>query len=211
MNFSLMRYEAPSDSLRRIVLDQIDGAILQLARDDNLNEGIHEARKHFKRVRAVLRLSRGALPAEIYRSENQFFRDQGRIFSPIRDSAVYIETMDMLRHRYGLQVTDASFWRLRQSLVEEHGSVLKSFAGDEWLLPSVIEALRMHVAGHWTGGFALPDSLCSQPGFAGPMAAAWKKKRSPMPNPPPRISMPGASGSNISGTSFRSCGHSGPR
>ena len=142
MNFSLMRYEAPSDSLRRIVLDQIDGAILQLERDDNLNEGIHEARKHFKRVRAVLRLSCGALPAEIYRSENQFFRDQGRILSPIRDSAVYVETMDMLRRRYGLQVTDASFWRLRQSLVEEHGSVLKSFAGDEWLLPSVIEALR---------------------------------------------------------------------
>ena len=54
MIFSLMRYEAPSDSLRRIVLDQIDGAILQLARDDNLNEGIHEARKHFKRVRAVV-------------------------------------------------------------------------------------------------------------------------------------------------------------
>ena len=142
MNFSLMQYEAPSDSLRRIVLDQIDGAILQLARDDNLNEGIHEACKHFKRVRAVLRLSRGALSAETYRSENQFFRDQGRILSPIRDSAVYVETMDMLRQRYGLQVTDASFWRLRQSLVEEHGSVLKSFAGDEWLLPSVIEALR---------------------------------------------------------------------
>ena len=87
-------------------------------------------------------MSRGALPAETYRSENQFFRDQGRILSPIRDSAVYVETMDMLRQRYGLQVTDASFWRLRQSLVEAHGSVLKSFAGDEWLLPSVIEALR---------------------------------------------------------------------
>ncbi len=142
MNFSLMPYEAPSDSLRRIVLEQIDGAILQLARDDNLNEGIHEARKHFKRVRGVLRLSRGALPAETYRSENQLFRDQGRILSPVRDSAVYIETMDRLRRRYGLQLTDASFWRLRRSLVEEHGSVLKSFAGDERLLPSVIEALR---------------------------------------------------------------------
>ena len=142
MNFTLMPYEAPSDSLRRIVLEQIDGAILQLARDDNLNEGIHEARKHFKRVRGVLRLSRGALPAETYRSENQLFRDQGRILSPVRDSAVYIETLDRLRRRYGLQLTDASFWRLRRSLVEEHGSVLKSFAGDERLLPSVIEALR---------------------------------------------------------------------
>jgi CHAD domain-containing protein len=152
MKFSLMRYEAPSDSLRRIVLDQIDGAILQLARDDNLNEGIHEARKHFKRVRAVLRLSRGTLPAATYRTENQFFRDQGRILSPVRDSAVYVETIDMLRRRYGQQLSDASFFRLRQSLVEEHGSVLRAFAGDERLIPSMIERLKeaRHRALDWT-------------------------------------------------------------
>ena len=142
MTFALIPNEAPSSSLRRIVLEQIDGAILQLEREDNLNDGIHEARKHFKRVRAVLRLSRGALPAATYRSENQFFRDQGRILSPVRDSAVYIETIDMLRRRYGQQLSDASFCRLRRSLVEEHGSVLRTFAGDEQLIPSMIERLK---------------------------------------------------------------------
>ena len=142
MTFALIPSEAPTDSLRRIVLDQVDGAILQLAREENLNDGIHEARKHFKRVRAVLRLSRGALAAPTYRAENRFFRDQGRILSPVRDSAVKIETIDMLRQRYGQQLSDASFWRLRRSLVEKHGAVLKAVAGDEQLLPTMIERLR---------------------------------------------------------------------
>ncbi len=142
MTFALIPNEAPSSSLRRIVLEQIDGAILQLEREDNLNDGIHEARKHFKRVRAVLRLSRGALPAATYLTENQFFRDQGRILSPVRDSAVYIETIDMLRLRYGQQLSDASFCRLRRSLVEEHGSVLRTFASDEQLMSSMIERLK---------------------------------------------------------------------
>ena len=90
MNFTLIPEEAPSDSLRRIAAEQIDGSIAQLQRTDDLNDGIHEARKHFKRIRALLRLVRGALPAETYDSENQFFRDLGRLLSPVRDSAVYI-------------------------------------------------------------------------------------------------------------------------
>ena len=142
MNFSLMPDESAEESLRRIVLVQIDGAIAQLQRGDNLNDGIHEARKHFKRVRAVLRLARGALPAKTYRRENNFFRDQGRTLSPLRDSAVHIETFDRLRRRYGAQMTDNSFIRLRQSLVGGHNALLMGLAADRSLLPQLIESLQ---------------------------------------------------------------------
>ena len=142
MNFSLMPAESPAEALRRIVFEQIDGAIDQLQRVDNLADGIHEARKHFKRVRAVLRLGRGALPDKTYRRENAFFRDQGRILSPVRDSAVYIETFDMLRRRYGAQMTDKSFIRLRHSLVRGHRTLLRNVAEDEGMLSMVTESLR---------------------------------------------------------------------
>ena len=82
MNFTLIPEEAPSDSMRRIAAEQIEGAIAQVRRKDDLNDGIHEARKHFKRIRALLRLARGALPTETYISENQFYRDLGRLLSP---------------------------------------------------------------------------------------------------------------------------------
>ena len=142
MHFSLLPDEHPADALRRIVFEQIDGAIDQLQRADDLNDGIHEARKHFKRVRAVLRLARGALPGETYRRENIFFRQQGRILSPVRDSAVYIETFDRLRRRYGAQMTDKSFIRLRHSFVKGHRSLLRTFAEDEGMILAVIESLR---------------------------------------------------------------------
>ena len=142
MNFTLNPEEAPADSLRRIAAEQIDGAISQLHRRDDLNDGIHEARKHFKRVRALLRLARGALPAETYVSENQYFRDLGRLLSPIRDSAVYIETLDLLRNRYHELVTDETFLRLRKRMVREHRAVLNEFAQDERRQESIIASLR---------------------------------------------------------------------
>ncbi len=142
MNFTLVPEEAPSDSLRRIAAEQIDGAIAQLQRKDDLNEGIHEARKHFKRIRALLRLTRGALPAETYVSENQFFRDLGRQLSPVRDSAVYIETLDLIRKRYVEQLADESFLRLRERMVTEHRAVLNEFTRDAQRQESLFHTLQ---------------------------------------------------------------------
>ncbi|MCY3708563.1 MAG: CHAD domain-containing protein [Caldilineaceae bacterium] len=142
MNFTLIPEEAPSDSLRRIAAEQIEGAIAQLQRKDDLNEGIHEARKHFKRVRALLRLARGALPAEIYVSENRFFRDLGRQLSPVRDSAVYIETLDLIRNRYHAQLADEPFLRLRERMVSEHRAVLNEFTRDVQRQESLFHTLQ---------------------------------------------------------------------
>lgn len=142
MNFSLSPDETPDISLRRIVYEQIDGAISQLGRGKDLNEEIHEARKHFKRIRAVLRLARGALPGKTYRRENVFFRDQGRILSPVRDSAVHIETFDRLRGRYGARMTGNSFTRLRHALEKSHRTHLDGFAREPQQLAAVVDSLQ---------------------------------------------------------------------
>lgn len=142
MKFILNPEEAPSDSLRRIASEQIGGAITQLQRKDELNEGIHEARKHFKRVRALLRLARAALPAETYTLENQCFRDLGRLLSPVRDSSVYIETLDLLRKSHRELIADEAFLFLRKRLVREHRAVLDEFAQDEQRRASIIDSLR---------------------------------------------------------------------
>ena len=142
MNFTLIPEEAPSDSLRRIAVEQIEGAVTQLQRSDDLNEGIHEARKHFKRVRALLRLARGALPEETYASENMHFRDLGRLLSPVRDSAVYIETLDQIRKGSRALIADEAFLHLRTRLVREHRAVLYEYAQDEQRQKSLIASLK---------------------------------------------------------------------
>ena len=142
MNFSLSPDETPEVSLRRIVLEQIDGAITQLGCSNDLNEEIHESRKHFKRIRAVLRLARGALPGKTYRRENTFYRDQGRILSPVRDSAVYIETFDRLRGRYGARMTGSSFTRLRHALERSHLTLLNNLAREPQQLTAIVDSLH---------------------------------------------------------------------
>ena len=142
MNFSLSADETPEVSLRRIVYEQIDGAITQLGLGNDLNEEIHEARKHFKRIRAVLRLARGALPGKTYRRENSFFRDQGRILSPVRDSAVYIETFDRLRGGYGAHMTGSAFTRLGHALEKGHRTLLSNFAREPQQLIAIVDSLH---------------------------------------------------------------------
>ena len=142
MKFTLIPEEAPSHSLRRIAVEQIEGAISQLQRSDDLNEAIHEARKHFKRVRALLRLARGSLPAETYLSENQYFRDLGRLLSPVRDSAVYIETLDQIRNSSRILVAEEAFLHLRERMENEHRAVLNEFAQDEQRQKSLIASLQ---------------------------------------------------------------------
>ena len=142
MNFTLIPEEAPPDSLRRIAVEQIEGAVTQLQRSDDLNEGVHEARKHFKRVRALLRLARGAIPAETYESENQFFRDLGRLPSPVRDSAVYIETLALLQDSFQTLIADEAFMQLRNQLERDHRGVHDEFAEDEQRRYSMIASLQ---------------------------------------------------------------------
>ncbi|MCY3903387.1 MAG: CHAD domain-containing protein [Caldilineaceae bacterium] len=143
MSFSLSVEETAEASLRRIVYEQIDGAIAQLGRGDDLNEEIHEARKHFKRIRAVLRLARGALPGKTYRCENAFFRDQGRILSPVRDSAVYLETFDRLHGRHGRHMTGNALTRLRHALEKSHRSLLDGLARDPQQLAAIVDSLEV--------------------------------------------------------------------
>jgi len=88
---------------RRIVEDQIDKAVEEID-DEDLDPGdtIHQVRKRCKKIRAVLRLARGALSeADIYQAENRYFRDIARELSMLRDSQVLIQTHDDLARGIG--------------------------------------------------------------------------------------------------------------
>lgn len=82
------------DGVRRIGLQQIDRAIVQLKSSGNAGVAIHESRKTFKRIRALLRLVRPGLVDEVYENENARYRDIGRSLSQARDRQVLMETVD---------------------------------------------------------------------------------------------------------------------
>ena len=59
-------------------------------------EVVHDARKRFKKIRAVLRLVRGGIDRRVFDRENVRFRDAGRPLSEVRDVGVLVQALDRL-------------------------------------------------------------------------------------------------------------------
>lgn len=103
MRYRLQLDEPVPEGIRRIGVGQIDRAADMLARKDR-DTGIHEARKCFKRIRALLDMARPALKPKIYKRENRRFRDVGRLLAGARDIHVMRQTLDKLTAQRDLSV-----------------------------------------------------------------------------------------------------------
>ncbi len=97
MTYRFIAGESASDGVRRIAVEEIDAVLCRLdpgAAD--LDDAIHEARVSCKRLRALLRLMRGAMSGGLYRRENMRFRDAARHLSDVRDAAVFSDAFERL-------------------------------------------------------------------------------------------------------------------
>ena len=96
MGYFFKKDETVSDGIRRLTTDRIDSAIAALgAEGEAAAQGVHDARKRCKQVRALLRLTKDQL-GSAYAEENMRFRDYGRQLSGARDAQVLLETLDKL-------------------------------------------------------------------------------------------------------------------
>jgi inorganic pyrophosphatase len=102
--------------VRRLARRQLDKALRDLCRlGATADEAIHDVRKRFKRVRAVLRLIRDELGDKLYCEENQSLRDAAAAFSEVRNARVLVDAVGPLRHRNS-EVPSAAFDALEQFL-----------------------------------------------------------------------------------------------
>lgn len=115
MAYRLRHNETLSDNIRRIADEQMRRAVeLLRTSGEDLEEAVHDARKCFKKIRAVLRLVRSEIGKKTYRRENTRFRDAGRDLSAARDSVVRIRTLESLQeylqdHPERFEKTDIDF------------------------------------------------------------------------------------------------------
>ncbi|KJF71345.1 CHAD domain-containing protein [Agrobacterium arsenijevicii] len=84
------------DEIRRAGLELIEDAITILRdQPSGSHEAVHDARKRFKRLRALYRLIRKAAP-DFSREENARFRDIARSLAFAREATALVETADYL-------------------------------------------------------------------------------------------------------------------
>jgi CHAD domain-containing protein len=97
--FRLKQGEPVPEGIARMARGRIDHAIEALT--DASEEGVHDARKDMKKLRALLRLVRGEIGDKVFRRESACFRDTGRELSGVRDADVMLATLADLEERYG--------------------------------------------------------------------------------------------------------------
>lgn len=91
-----LRVDAPLGvEIRRVLNGQVDLAVDALAQPDS-EDGVHEARKALKRLRALIRLIRDELGDERYGRVNAELRDAGRSLAALRDAAATGRALETL-------------------------------------------------------------------------------------------------------------------
>src|SRR5215211_2378156 len=117
--YRLVDGEAVGPGIKRVIAAQVDDAITQLRgeADTEPPDAIHEARKDMKKTRSALRLVRDALGDDVWRRENDHYRDVARQLSAHRDAEILVEALDALGERPSVRERSA---RLRDELDREN-------------------------------------------------------------------------------------------
>ncbi|MEZ4829161.1 MAG: CHAD domain-containing protein [Bacteroidia bacterium] len=123
MNFQLQASESLPDGIRRILYEEIDFAHSSLQAQENIHEGVHDARKSFKKIRAVIRFVRDEIGSEQYMLENTWYRDAGRKLSALRDATAMIETLDKIRIQYPQSISDKTYTVLEKTLLKNQEEI----------------------------------------------------------------------------------------
>lgn len=142
MSYELAPQENIGAAARRILTGLVDHVhALMTEAQPSPEEAVHEARKSFKRLRAVLRLMRDETGAEWYRHENRFYRDASRLLAPVRDSAVLLLTLDALSEEYAGLVPPQTFAPLRRKLAARHELIVRELLDDQLVMHTVAERM----------------------------------------------------------------------
>ncbi|MFW5887159.1 MAG: CHAD domain-containing protein, partial [Bacteroidota bacterium] len=96
MNLQIEKGETFAFGIFRIFHGLLDDAVERLSDQDHKDETIHEVRKDFKKIRALLRISRYTISKNFYRENNVFFRELAKKLAYTRTSKVHLQTLNKL-------------------------------------------------------------------------------------------------------------------
>jgi CHAD domain-containing protein len=155
MSFELKRRESLKKGLVRVAEDEFDDAIERLTKKrSDLVETVHEVRKSMKKLRALLRLVRGAISNKAYRLENESLRDIGHQLSDARDAQILVEALEKLRKgpQGNARKSAAVFDAIREKLEEQRDGI-NAMMKAKGVFKGLVEQLKKGKddTGDWAG------------------------------------------------------------
>lgn len=125
-SYELRDEETPIEALRRIVAEQMLSTAASL-RDRAIDTAkrVHESRKRFKEIRALLRLFRDPLGAEQFALENRWYRDAARELADYRDADAVVAAVNNLSLKVKQRLGPDTMRRLRSVTRSEHRAIYR--------------------------------------------------------------------------------------
>ncbi len=123
--FSITNNEEVSVAANRVLSEQYDLIIDACNNQEDIHESIHDVRRSYKRIRAVLRLMKPDIPMDAYNRENKLLRDLSRKFSGARNLHVFAEEFDNIIAAGILKLPEAIVKEIRQFFREKENSAVK--------------------------------------------------------------------------------------
>lgn len=116
----------------RIISEQIHHTYQKINDPDmNFDDKVHDARKHLKKIRALLRLIRYDIGKANYRSENTFYRDIGRKMSDMREARVNISTMATIEKEYTDEDNKIFMFLVKKRLDQHYENLKQQFISNQ--------------------------------------------------------------------------------
>src|SRR5580704_11648099 len=178
MSYRLRKDEKLGDGVRRICRKQIEAAIAAAnGEKKNSDTPVHEMRKHLKKARAALWLVRKEIGGGLFREQDHYLRDVGRLTSEIRDAEVRLQTVRELQGITQRRGHSGAFPKLEGMLMMELENFMAAFA--EWQIQAVPMLERAHAN---VDCWPLDDFSCRQLRRAVQGLTRTQEKHSPVPN-----------------------------
>ncbi len=128
MAYKLREDETLGEAVRRIVCEQIEGAIgASKAGANGKSSPVHGTRKHLKKARAALRLVAGEVTRDLFKRQHRRLRNVARLISDIRDAEVRLDTVRQLR-AVSPETGNRNFEETEELLAFELDSFLEAFS-----------------------------------------------------------------------------------
>lgn len=150
MSYQLKVNERTSSEIKRIVREQVQKSIAELIHSpEHIHEAVHNVRKRFKKIRAVLRLVRPHL-GDQYSLENSFYRDTAKVLSEARDAQAMLEAFDALSKSFPKE-NFAQFQTIRDRLQQKRDSIVADASILDAQVKTVVQRLHEALARieHW--------------------------------------------------------------
>jgi CHAD domain-containing protein len=139
--YRLKKGKSPSQDISRVVAGEFEKALKELGNSESsAAEVVYEARKHIKKIRAVLRMFQNDLGKQ-YSRQNRRLRTLAHQLASLRDADVTLNTMNSIRHHFPRLVTPSIFADVQQGL-RSRKRATAARVDPEHLLPRVEHALR---------------------------------------------------------------------